>query len=141
MDKRFDHSQTIDDSGSDDAPSEVDFTYGFFEFTISGLGPGESTSLILHLPADAEPTTYYKYGKTPENPTDHWYEFLYDLETGSEIDGNIITIHFVDGKRGDDVLSQDSLVIDIGGPGFPSSDSSTTSGGSGGGCFINSLGH
>jgi surface-anchored protein len=64
------------------------------------------------------PDTYYKYGQTPTDPNDHWYEFLYDGQTGAEIDGNIITLHLTDALKGDDVLIQDSKAIDLGGPAF-----------------------
>ena len=70
----------------------------------------------------------------------HWYEFMYGTatETGAEIDGNMITLHFVDGQRGDDIPLQDGRIIDQGGPGVSVSDSdgSSSSGGGGGGCFI-----
>jgi len=41
---------------------------------------------------------------------------MYDTatETGAEIDGNIITLHFVDGQRGDDIPLQDGMIIDQG---------------------------
>jgi hypothetical protein len=61
-------------------------------------------------------------------------------ETGAEIDGNIITLHFVDGNRGDDIPLQDGMIIDQGGPGVSVSNSNGASpsggGGGGGGCFI-----
>ncbi len=98
----------------------------------------------LPLPAGTDPTTYWKYGATPADAIPHWYEFMYDTatETGAEIDGNIVTLHFVDGKRGDDVLLQDGMIIDVGAPGISAGGSkSGSSGGSGGGgCFISIAG-
>jgi len=103
------------------------------------------TTLTITLPNGATPDTYYKYGQTQANPTDHWYEFLYDNQTGAEITNNVITLNFVDALRGDDVLTQDSMVIDLGAPGFdatsadleptatitlPAGDTSITAGGS-----------
>ncbi|MBA4368067.1 MAG: hypothetical protein C0403_10580 [Desulfobacterium sp.] len=137
--------QATDNPSPDDSPAEIDFSYGFFNFTISGIGPGDSTTLKLYFPADAVLETYYKYGRTPNNQTDHWYEFLYDDgETGAEIDSinKIISLHFVDAKRGDDILTQDSMVVDLGGPGTSSTantPSAATSGGDNGGCYIGSL--
>ncbi|MFW6147106.1 MAG: choice-of-anchor U domain-containing protein [Thermodesulfobacteriota bacterium] len=87
-------------------------------------------------PPNATPATYYKYGPTPSDTTDHWYEFLYDGKTGAEIDENIVTLHFVDGKRGDDNPIADGIVIDEGGLGLPSDD-----GDSDGACFIAAAGH
>ncbi len=127
-----------------DAPEGLSFDYGFFDFTINGLTPGGSTTLTVTLPSGAAPVTYYKYGQTPDNAIDHWYEFEYDGTTGAEIDANVITLHFVDALRGDDVLTQDSLVIDLGAPAFSSGtgdddDDGGGGGGGGGGCYINIL--
>ena len=110
--------QAADNPSPGDAPAEMNFDYGFFDFTINGLTPGGTTTLTMTLPSGVEPDTYYKYGQTQANQTDHWYEFLYDTQTGAEINGNIITLNFVDALRGDDVLTQDSMVIDLGAPGF-----------------------
>jgi len=121
-----------------DAPQDVDFTYGFFQFTLSGISAGGSAALAMHLPSGAVPQTYYKYGPTPDDPTDHWYPFLHDGETGVQISQNTVTLNFVDGRRGDDVLVADGMVVDIGAPAFDkaASNSSSGSGSSGGGCFI-----
>lgn len=100
-----------------DAPAGVTFPYGFFDFIVTGLTPGGSTTVTLYLPVGFTPNTYYKFGPTPGNSTPHWYEFLYDGQTGAQIAGNVVTLHFVDGQRGDDVLTTDGLVIDQGGPG------------------------
>ena len=125
------------------APSGVTFPYDFFNFTINGVGAGGGATLTLYLPAGTDPTTYWKYGATPADANPHWYEFMYEsaTETGAEIDGNMITLHFVDGKRGDDIPLQDGMIIDQGGPGVSVSDSDESSfsgggGGGGGGCFI-----
>jgi hypothetical protein len=138
--------ETVDDLSLEEAIADIVFPYGFFNFTIEGIVSGASTTLILYFPADATLETYYKYGPTPDDPTDHWYEFLYDGETGAEIDDvdKIITLHFIDALRGDDVLTQDSMIIDLGGPGYVSAGATTPpddlgDGGGGGGCFINSL--
>ena len=46
--------------------------------------------------------------------TDHWYEFLYDGQTGAVIVGNTITLDFVDGHRGDDDLTANGMIVDEG---------------------------
>jgi hypothetical protein len=119
-------------------PAGTSFPYGFFEFTVNGAPiPPAKAIVTLYLHSGQIPGTYYKYGRTPMIQNDHWYEFLYDGETGAEINGNVINLHFVDGERGDDVLSQDGMVIDQGGPGvINSGGNSSSSGGGGGGCFI-----
>ena len=116
----------------------IDFVYGVFGFTLNNVGAGSATTLTLILEDGATPFTYYEYGPTPTDPTTHWYEFLYDGETGAVITDNIVTIHFVDGKRGDDDLDDSNgTVIDAGGPGFISTDTSSSSNGNSG-CFITS---
>jgi len=131
---------SLENPSPSDYPEGVNFDFGFFNFTIAGINNGDNVTVTLYLPDGDQPDTYYKYGGTPENPVPHWYEFMYDGETGAEIDGNVITIHFVDGKRGDDDLSANGSVVDDGGPGVMStSPPAETSGGGGGGCFINSL--
>lgn len=122
---------------SSDAPANVDFTYGFFQFTINGISQGGSTALELLLPAGANPVTYYKYGPTPDDSAHHWYEFPYDNETGARISQNMITLAFTDGHRGDDVLITDGMIVDIGAPAFETAASNPSSGSSGGGCFLN----
>jgi hypothetical protein len=62
------------------------------------------------------PQTYYKYGRTPDNQTDHWYEFAYNGQTGAEVLGNTMVLHFVDGRRGDHDLEENGRIVDPGGP-------------------------
>jgi hypothetical protein len=132
-----------------DAPEDAEFALGFFEFQIHNFS-GTATKLTLYLPDGANPAdTYYKYGPTPDDPSDHWYEFLYDGQTGAEISGNVIHLHFVDGLRGDDDLTPNGIIADIGGPAAnvnptadtpnPDPPASGSGGGGGGGCFIQSL--
>ena len=123
----------------------MEFPFGFFHFTITGVTPEEALSVSIHLHDGKAPDTYYKYGGTPDNPSAHWYEFMYDGNTGAEINGNEVVLHFINGIRGDDDLKADDTSIeDVGGPGTtiakPLSDNpstaSTQSGGGGGGCLI-----
>lgn len=134
----------LDNPSPNDAPDNVEFPYGFFQFTISDIAPGGSTVMTITLPAGAAPTTYYKYGPTPDNPVDHWYEFLHDGSTGAMINGNVITLYFIDGQRGDaDLDGTNGVIEDPGAPAVANTDSSAAAadsgGGGGGGCFITSL--
>ncbi len=107
-----------DDSA--ETPSGVTLDYGYYDITLTGLAAGGATTVTIILPEDADtPDTYYKFGPTADNTTPHWYEFLYDstTETGAEFDGNVITLHFVDGLRGDGDLDATNGVIDD--PGAP----------------------
>lgn len=121
------------------APAGVDFDYGFFSFAVNGVGG--STEVTLYLPDGAAVDTYYKYGPTPKNVDPHWYEFMYDGTTGARIDGNKITLYFVDGARGDDDLQINGVIVDQGGPGTNTdhpSEPERDDGGSGG-CFIGTV--
>jgi hypothetical protein len=142
----------------EDSPWWVDFPYGFFEFSVDGLAPGGAATVYLYLHDGAEQNMYYKYGPTPNNPNNnHWYKFKLEAQTqtGAEFNGNLITLHFVDGQLGDDDLTANGMIVDVGGPGLvdsgsgdstsggPSSGGSNRSGGSTGGalggCFITTL--
>ncbi len=106
-------------------PADTEFSYGVFDFTIENIGAGGSTTATLYLPDDAAPTSYYNFGKTPDDETDHWYEFLYDetTGTGAEINENVITLHFVDGLRGDnDLDGTNGIIVDPGAPSMKNPD-------------------
>jgi len=134
--------QAIENPSSGNAPSDIQFPYGFFEFTTEGVGISCATTVILNLPSGETFDTYYKFGPTLNDGTNHWYEFLDDGQTGAQINGDVIILKFVDGLRGDDDLKADGIVIDIGGPGVtvtPSGGGGVSGGGGGGGgggCFI-----
>jgi len=135
--------KAVTNPSATDAPSNVEFSYGFFEFTINGINIGDPVTITLYFQDGATFDTYYKYGPTPDNNTNHWYEFFYDSQTGAEINGNVITLYFLDGARGDDDLTANGIIVDVGGPATPikSSSGSTTvitesASGGGGGCFI-----
>ena len=96
-------------------PAGVSLPQGLLTFQVSvTVGSAYSATLILH--AGTPPAEYWKYGPTPGDSTDHWYEFSYNGETGAVIVGNRVTLHFVDGKRGDSDLSANGVIVDPGGP-------------------------
>ena len=100
----------------DDAPEDAEFPYGFFDFTIEGLDPGEAIVIMLYIHNVGNIPGYYKYGLTPDDSTPHWYEFTYDGQTGAEFNGNVITLHFVDGLRGDEDITANGTIKEPGGP-------------------------
>jgi hypothetical protein len=112
---------------------------------VEDIGIGGSTTVTFYFPSDVTFNTYSKYGPTPDDPFDHWYEFTFDDLTGAETDENIITLHFVDGIRGDDDLTEDGNIIDLGGPGFNAvifseTNSKLDAGGDNSyGCFVEGL--
>jgi len=131
-----------------DAPEAAVFDYGLFEFTLGDIAAGGTTTVTLTFPDDAPDfDTYYKFGPTSDNVTPHWYEFKYDAatETGAKIDNtnHTITLYFKDGARGDDDLTANGTVVDIGGPArtvaADDANSDSGGGGGGGGCFISSM--
>jgi len=128
--------QASDNPSPGSAPQDVDFPYGFFKFTVNDVGFGGAATVTLHLPAGSQIDTYWKFGPTPGNPAPDWYEFLFDGRTGAEINGNVITLHFWDSERGDDVLVFDDMLIDQGGPGVVKAAPVPSSDGGGGGCLI-----
>ena len=127
-------------------PEDIAFERGFFDFNIQ-LPPGErETAVGIFLPVDARPSTYWKYGPLPTEQRRCWYEFFYDGATGAEFEENVIWLNFVDGDRGDDDFnSTNSVIVDVGGPGFTTSparspnDDNTGGGGGGGSCFISTV--
>ena len=96
-----------------DAPN-LDFPHGFFEFTIEGLTPGQRVFVTITLPDDMlNNTEYWKYGPTPFNTSDHWYQ----IPLGSNDGDNVIIIALTDGGLGDDDLTVNGVIVDQGGPG------------------------
>ena len=99
-----------------DLPPGVVFPLGLFEFSVQGLAPGSATTVELLLPDGLAIDSYYKFGPTPSNGTDHWYDFAWDDLTGVEIFEGKLDLHFIDGSRGDDDLAANGTVIEPGGP-------------------------
>jgi len=101
-----------------DAPGHVEFPIGFLDYKVSGVTPGAAATITILLPTGTTVNTFYKYGPESANPTDHWYEFLFDGSTGAEILPDRINLHFIDGQRGDDDLTINGVIEDPGAPGF-----------------------
>ena len=130
--------RAVDNPSAGDAPSDTNFPWGFFNFTINGLNPGDPATITMRTPAGTAPTTYYKYGPPTPGEADAWYEFTYDASTltgAEDFTDNVVTLKFVDGQRGDDTVA-DGSIVDQGGPATVTSSTPTLSGGGGGGCFI-----
>lgn len=110
--------RAISNPHPEDAPS-LKFPYGFFSFTVTGV-PAYGCVVALHLPRNTAIAGYYKYGPTPENQAPHWYQFARSGATGADIvqtaTSTRVLLHFVDAQRGDDVLTPDGMIVDVGGP-------------------------
>lgn len=93
-------------------PSTVELPQGIVALQLATGTAGSSATVVLTYPEPLPAgTTYYKFGKTLANPTDHWYEF-----SGAVISGNTITLTLTDGGAGDNDLKANSLIDDPGGP-------------------------
>jgi hypothetical protein len=99
-----------------DTPAEATFPAGFYSFNVRLPAPGATTSVQLTLPAGVTVNSYWKFGPEPGNTTPHWYEFNFDGTTGATISGNVVTLVFVDGLRGDGDLTANGVITDPGGP-------------------------
>lgn len=111
---------TIENPSPQDSPQGFIFPEGFIGFGLEGISEGETISVMIILHSGMKADTYWKVGATPDNPTPHWYEFLFDGVTGAQIDGNVITLFFIDGQRGDGDLTVNGSIEDPGAPGFRS---------------------
>jgi PKD repeat protein len=105
---------------AEDPPDAIAMPYGLVSYAVEGVGTGAAVTVTHYLPLTPAIDTYWKYGPTIDNPVDHWYEFLFDGTTGAEItheaDRTVIVLHYVDGQRGDSVLTADGRLVDPGGP-------------------------
>lgn len=116
----------------------LDFQQGFFFFMIDNVPLGGEAIVTLYLPPGGSANSYFKFGRLPGEPAfvvpPHWYDFTFDPEgqTGAEFSPGIITLHFIDGGRGDNDQTPNGQIVDPGGPAFLFIDE----GSSGGGCVI-----
>ena len=65
------------------------------------------------LPAGSNPIDYYRYGPF-NDPTPTWYSWPWFGQTGAELGGNPITLHFTDGQTGDDDQLANGTIVDAG---------------------------
>ena len=111
-------------------PAGVAFEDGYFSFRITGLPVGGSSIVSLTLPSGSQPDTYYKV------IGGQYVEFLFDGSTGARISGNTVTLHLVDGGRGDADGVANGVIVD---PGAPASLAPTTARVSTGGALPSGL--
>ena len=117
----------------------LDFSYGFFSFVIENVPASGVVTAKLYLPQGQSANGYFKFGRLPGEPLffvpAHWYNFLYEPQsrTGAEFSGNQVTLHYVDGGRGDNDQQVNGRIVDPGGPAVISVGGG---GSSGGGCSL-----
>jgi hypothetical protein len=99
------------------SPPDVYFDFGFFELEVTGVERSGETTVSIILPEGQTVNTFYMYSGTAEEGSPHWYEFRYDGQSGAQINGNVITLHIINGGRGDgDVNGTDTEIELLGGP-------------------------
>ncbi|MCW8923415.1 MAG: peptidylprolyl isomerase [Gammaproteobacteria bacterium] len=110
-------------------PADVKIGSGVFDFIVEGVAPGQLLEVGIILPAGLIPSAYYMYGGTADNPTQHWFDFDYDGETGAVIIGNavfatssgteftgsVLELIIRDGGRGDADMTVNGKISVIGG--------------------------
>ena len=98
-----------------DAPSDINFPYGMFSFTITGVPVGNSVTMRLFIPKDQEITGYWKKNKT----TGRWDNIATSIEHGPSYASNktVISFELVDGGPYDEDELADGNITDEGGPG------------------------
>lgn len=104
-------------SGLDSLPPGVLLPFGAFDIRAYGaVEPGGELLVELEFAMGVDFNSYYKHGRVPGLIEPRWHEFMYDGQSGAEIDGNRVLLHLVDGVRGDDDLQADGNLSDPGGP-------------------------
>ncbi len=94
----------------------LEFPLGLINFTVEGIPKSGKCDVVLYPAKHFDWESYYKYGSTPESVTAEWYSFLYNGTTGAELHSATVTLHFMDGQRGDDDLKKNLTITDVGGP-------------------------
>lgn len=95
-------------------PTGYTFPYGLLRFTLGGACGGSAVTVQVTYPATLPAgAKYWKYGKTQDDPTAHWYQFP------ATIAGNTATFSLTDGGLGDDDLTTNGSITDDSGAGVP----------------------
>ncbi|MCG8653802.1 MAG: hypothetical protein MI861_28445, partial [Pirellulales bacterium] len=85
--------------------------YGMFEFEVL-VQPGGAAQIQIILPESAQPHAYYKQDEIGGTLV----PFRFDGQTGAVIEDNVITVHLVDGGRGDADGIANGVIVDPGTP-------------------------
>ena len=85
---------------------------GMFAFEVHGVARGGAAEVRLFLPEGTAANSYFK-----QDSKGILQRFDFDGTTGATFDGNVVTLHLVDGGRGDIDGIANGVIVDPGGPG------------------------
>ncbi|RLF94395.1 hypothetical protein DRN52_05185, partial [Thermococci archaeon] len=101
---------SLPQEAKDNKPEGLNLPYGLFNFTISGLTPGESVIITITLPSDIPVgSLWWKVNLTDNS----WYS----IPIGDDDGDNVITITLADGGLGDNDGIANGVIVDPGGLG------------------------
>jgi Tol biopolymer transport system component len=107
----------IENPSPADMPTGAEFPVGCFQIQVTeGVEPGVPVRVALYLPEDVQWDSYFKHGPTFDESEPHWYEFMFDGETGAIAEPGRVVLQFIDGERGDSDRAENSAILDPGGP-------------------------
>ncbi|PCJ88863.1 MAG: hypothetical protein COA54_01125 [Thiotrichaceae bacterium] len=123
--KPFVGMQIVDASIFNENQEGVNLSAGVHEFTVNNVGSGEIIEIGVLLPEGVEPSAYYIFGPTSDDPTSHWYKFDFNGETGAsffgdakltspsgdKIEKNFVILLIKNGGRGDGSTVLDSELV------------------------------
>ena len=106
-------TRTVVSLGAPALPQGVTLPHGVVSLRLEQGTQGSQATVVLTYPqALPQGARYYKYGKTRDNTTPHWYVF-----SGALVIGNTVTLTLRDGGEGDDDITENSVIQDPGGVG------------------------
>lgn len=112
--------EALENPSIEDAPNNAEFLLDFVAFEVGGIDPGSSITVTLYLPLDPNINSYWRYGPTLDNHSNHWYLFNFDGSTGAEIvhetERTIVYLHYIDGSKGDSDIRVNGHIVDPGAP-------------------------
>ncbi len=79
-------------------PRDIDFRIGLLQYELTSAPANSVLQRSRSLLRNNRIQFVYKYGPTADNPTPHYYRFLYDGSTGAEILSDRIIVHLKDGS-------------------------------------------
>ncbi len=102
-------------------PPGYGFPHGLLRFTLDGACAGPVTVRVTYPTALPAGATFWKHGRTADDPAPHWYALPAALAGASA------TFTLSDGGLGDDDLAANGSIADDGGVGVPITEIPTLS--------------